>query len=172
MGPCVGQEGQHLIQQPAELLPKPGEIQALRVQVELVDKLVIAGLEVGQVPAQIEHKGLDALHEFRQHIGKNGGDHRDEGQVGGEHRQRAGGPPGPRVPQTPQIEPVEEAAGPVEHKGDGKADEQRLEHAQHPHHRMADHVQTGQHHHQHHRVGDDEQDTFQQFFVHSSSWFP
>lgn len=37
---------------------------------------------------------------------------------------------------------------------------------------MAKKGQAGQHHHQHHRVGDDEQDTFQQFFVHSSSWFP
>lgn len=70
MGPCVGQEGEHLVKQPAELLVQPGEIQGLRVQMQLINDLVVAGLEVGQVPAQIEHKGLDALREFRQHIGK------------------------------------------------------------------------------------------------------
>ena len=119
-------------------------------------------LGVGDVPAQVHNKGLDALHQLGQHKGEDGRDDDDEGQIGGEHRQR----PGDGFVQSPVVQPEEKLTGPVENKGQAEADDEGLEHPQHRTGGKCHHIQPGQHHHQHHGVGDNQQNAFKQLFIH------
>lgn len=60
-------------------------------------------------------------------------------------------------------------AGPVEYEGDGKADEEGLEEAQHRAEETAQIVEFHDDQHQHHRVGDNPQNAAEELFVHMTA---
>src|SRR5699024_7112802 len=121
-----GQDVQGVFEHTLQGGVQAGQVQLLDVQVQVFQQLVDGVLGVGDVAAQIEHKGLDALHQLGQHEGEQRHDQEDEGQIGGKHRQRAGGPPGGGFVQPTAVQPVKELTGPVEDKGQTEADDQRL----------------------------------------------
>ena len=134
---------------------------------EVVGQLIEPPLNIGDIGAQVEDKGLDALGQFGQHKGEHPSHHQDQRHIGGDHRQGPGGSSGGGLSQRPAVQPEKEMAGPVENEGQGKADDQGPEQPQYIPHSPQHHVQPGQRDHQHHRVGDDEQDTFEESFVHN-----
>ena len=125
-GTQVGQDVQGVFEHTLQGGVQAGQVQLLDVQVQVFQQLVDGVLGVGDVAAQIEHKGLDALHQLGQHEGEQRHDQEDEGQVGGKHRQRPGGPTGGGFVQPTAVQPVKELTGPVEDKGQTEADDQRL----------------------------------------------
>ena len=66
----------------------------------------------------------------------------------------------------PLIQPEKEAAGPVEDEGDGKADKQGLQSGQQRPASLQQTIHLQQHRHQQHGVGDEQNQTFEQLFVH------
>ena len=171
VGAQVGQEAQHVVEQVFEHIVQAGQVQRLHIQVEVGDDIVVPALDVGQVAPQVEGEGLDALHQLGHHKGKDGGDGQNQHQIGGDHRQGAGRPPGPGAGQPSIIEAEKEVARPVEDEGQCEADEQRLNQPQHPCHPAGDQAQAAEYHHQYHRIGDEEQNAFKQLFIHAISQF-
>lgn len=97
---------------------------------------------------------------------KEGHDGRDQHQIGGEHRQ---GPAQllPSRAQVALIVPAKKGAGPVEHKGDGKAHKQRLTAGQHLPQQRQNPVKFHQGQHQQHCVGNDHQNTLHPLLRHT-----
>ena len=111
------------------------------------------------------------LHHLGQHKGEQSHNDRNEGQIGGEHRQ---GPPqlSPPLPQIALIVPAEEGTGPVQNKGDGKPDEQRAAAGQDLSQQPEDPVAAHQAQHQQNSIGDDQQNAPHPLFRHfaAPSW--
>ena len=109
LGGRPGHAGQHAVEQLPQIVVQAVQVQVDALPVQIGRRLVEEGLQIADISPQTGGQQPDALPHLGQHEGEQGHDHRDQGQIGGEHRQ---GPPQllPPGAQIALIVAAEEAA--------------------------------------------------------------
>ena len=169
LGGSRGHAGKHALQEAAQVAAQGAEIQ--RGQVQIIGDLVDNGLEIDHIAAYAGGKQLDAVHHLGQHKGEQGHDNGDHHQVRGEHRQRAA-QLAILLPQVSLIVAAEKGTGPVEHKGDGKAQKQRPAAGEDLSHQIQDHVKLDHRQHQKYRIGNNQHHAAHPFAWHKKPLSP